>query len=250
MMERFRRLGLTEVWKDVEGNVYGERQGTADGPTLILSAHLDTVFPAGTATTVERDGNKLSAPGVGDNSAGLVTILTVLKALQEAAVETHGTIIFMGAVGEEGKGDLRGVKHLFLESELRKRVDLFVSVDGIPTTRMSPIRHWQAVATASRIADRAGTAGVPSGRLIPLSPWPEPSPSLPSSMSHRPLDKATAWVSSGRYLHQLHSQRNMDGDRSTWGERGGPAADGTEVSRFRGPRCRGRKPCAKTDRSG
>lgn len=130
IMERFRRLGLTEVWKDAEGNVYGERQGTGDGPTLILSAHMDTVFPAGTAVAVQRDGEKLSAPGVADDTAGLVTILTVLKALQEAAVETHGTIIFMGTVGEEGKGDLRGVKHLFLESELRKRVDLFVAVDG------------------------------------------------------------------------------------------------------------------------
>ena len=130
MMERFRRLGLTEVWEDAEGNVYGERPGTGDGPTLVLAAHLDTVFPPDTVITVQRDGNRMSAPGIGDNTVGLVTILTVLKALQEAEVETDGTIIFMGTVGEEGKGDLRGVKHLFLESELRKRIDLFVAVDG------------------------------------------------------------------------------------------------------------------------
>ena len=130
MMERFRMLGLTEVWKDAEGNVYGERPGKGDGPTLVLSAHLDTVFPEETDVTVQRDRQRLLAPGVGDNSVGLVTILTVLKALEEAGVETSGTIIFMGTVGEEGTGDLRGVKHLFLESELRQRVDLFISVDG------------------------------------------------------------------------------------------------------------------------
>ncbi|MGH9459770.1 MAG: M20/M25/M40 family metallo-hydrolase [Vicinamibacteria bacterium] len=130
MMERFRRLGLTHVWKDEEGNVYGERRGLGDGPTLVLSAHLDTVFPTETPIKIERKGTRLFAPGVGDNSVGLVTMLTVLKALQDAAVETEGTIIFMGSVGEEGTGDLRGVKHLFLESELRNRIDMFVSVDG------------------------------------------------------------------------------------------------------------------------
>ena len=130
LMERFRGLGLTEVWKDSEGNVFGERGGTGNGPTLVLSAHLDTVFPADTPIRVETKGTRLFAPGVGDNTVGLVTILTVLKALQEAAVETEGNIIFMGTVGEEGTGDLRGVKHLFLESELRKRIDMFISVDG------------------------------------------------------------------------------------------------------------------------
>jgi tripeptide aminopeptidase len=79
---------------------------------------------------VQREGNRLSAPGVGDDTVGLVSILTVLKALQEAEVHTKGTIIFMGTVGEEGTGDLRGVKHLFLENELRRRIDLFISVDG------------------------------------------------------------------------------------------------------------------------
>lgn len=130
MMERFRILGLTKVWEDSEGNVFGERPGSGNGPTLVLSAHLDTVFPANTPISVTRDGTLFSAPGVGDNTVGLVTILTVLKALQEARVETAGTIIFMGSVGEEGTGDLRGVKHLFLDSELGKQVDLFVSVDG------------------------------------------------------------------------------------------------------------------------
>lgn len=130
MMGRFRKLGLSQVWKDEEGNVYAERPGIGDGPTLVLAAHMDTVFPSGTVTTVRREGQRLAAPGVGDNSVGLVTLLTVLKALQEAKVKTDGTLIFMGTVGEEGTGDLRGVKHLFLLSPLRERVDLFVALDG------------------------------------------------------------------------------------------------------------------------
>jgi acetylornithine deacetylase/succinyl-diaminopimelate desuccinylase-like protein len=134
MMARFGQLGLSRIWKDAEGNVYGERPGTGDGPTLVLSAHLDTVFPPGTDTTVTREGDVLSAPGVGDDTVGLVTLLTVLKALQEAEVETSGTIIFTATVGEEGRGDLRGVKYLFEKSELHDRVDLFISVDGTDDT--------------------------------------------------------------------------------------------------------------------
>ena len=130
VMERFRSLGLTEVWKDEEGNVYGERPGSGDGPTVVLAAHLDTVFPRGSVTGVRREGNWMFAPGIGDNTVGLVTILTVLKALEEAQVETAGTLIFMATVGEEGRGDLRGVKHLFLKNPLRERIDMFVSVDG------------------------------------------------------------------------------------------------------------------------
>ena len=101
-----------------------------DGPTVVLAAHLDTVFPRGSVTSVKQEGNWMFAPGIGDDTAGLVTILTVLKALEEASVETAGTLIFMGTVGEEGRGDLRGVKHLFLKNPLRERIDMFVSVDG------------------------------------------------------------------------------------------------------------------------
>jgi acetylornithine deacetylase/succinyl-diaminopimelate desuccinylase-like protein len=129
-MKHLEELGLEKVWKDEEGNVYGEKPGKGDGPTLVFSAHLDTVFPKGTDVTVKRDGNRLRAPGVMDDTVGLVTVLTVLKALQEAAVETDGTIIFMGTVGEEGRGDLRGVKYLFRKGSLRERVDLFISIDG------------------------------------------------------------------------------------------------------------------------
>jgi tripeptide aminopeptidase len=136
-MKYLEELGLDEVWKDEEGNVFGERPGKGDGPVLVLSAHLDTVFPEGTDVTVKRDGNRLAAPGVMDDTVGLVTVLTVLKALQDAAIETDGTVVFMGTVGEEGRGDLRGVKYLFQKSPLGERVDMFISIDGSGDERIT-----------------------------------------------------------------------------------------------------------------
>jgi tripeptide aminopeptidase len=125
----FRRLGLQNVRIDREGNVLGERPGAAPQPHLVFSAHLDTVFPAGTDVSVSRDGPILRGPGISDDCRGLAVVTGVIRALDAAGVQTPGTITFVGTVGEEGLGDLRGVKHLFGE-ELRDRVDRFVSVDG------------------------------------------------------------------------------------------------------------------------
>ncbi len=136
-MERFQQLGLENVRKDEVGNVYGERPGTGEGPTVVLAAHLDTVFPRGTDVKVKREGKQLSAPGVYDDTVGMVAVLTVVKALQEASVATNGTIIFVGTVGEEGRGDLRGVKYLFNKSHIRDRVDMFISIDGAGDTRIT-----------------------------------------------------------------------------------------------------------------
>jgi acetylornithine deacetylase/succinyl-diaminopimelate desuccinylase-like protein len=126
----FRERGLREVRTDGEGDVLGLRPGRNATPLLVFSAHLDTVFPAGTEVTVKRDGNLLAAPGIGDDGRGLAVVLGVLDALNHAAIETDGPILFVGTVGEEGLGDLRGVKHLF-ERELEGRIDRFVSVDGV-----------------------------------------------------------------------------------------------------------------------
>src|SRR5688572_25818989 len=108
----FRALGLKNVRIDAEGNVLGERLGRAARPRLVLSAHLDTVFPEGTDVKVTRDGAVLRGPGIGDDCRGLAVLLAVIRALNTAAVETEGSIIFVGTVGEEGLGDLRGGKRL------------------------------------------------------------------------------------------------------------------------------------------
>jgi acetylornithine deacetylase/succinyl-diaminopimelate desuccinylase-like protein len=122
-------LGLQQVRIDAEGNVIGVRPGRAARPNTVISAHLDTVFPEGTDVTVSKVGTRLRGPGIGDDCRGLAVMLGIVRALQEAHVQTPGTLTFVATVGEEGLGDLRGVKHLFGE-ELAGRIDRFVSIDG------------------------------------------------------------------------------------------------------------------------
>ena len=125
----FREVGLKNVRIDAEGNVIGERPGANARPNLVVSAHLDTVFPRGTNVKVRREGYVLRGPGIGDDCRGLADVLAVARALNKAGVSTPGTITFVGTVGEEGLGDLRGVKRLFNET-LKGRIDRFVSIDG------------------------------------------------------------------------------------------------------------------------
>lgn len=125
----FEALGLKNVRIDAAGNVLGERPGQAARPHLVFSAHLDTVFPEGTAVTTTRTGNHIKGPGIADDCRGLAVLLGVIRAMNEAQLQTPGSITFVGTVGEEGLGDLRGVKHLF-NQELKGRIDTFVSVDG------------------------------------------------------------------------------------------------------------------------
>lgn len=126
----FEQLGLRNVRIDSVGNVIGERPGTGGGPTVVLAGHLDTVFPEGTDVHVKREGTRLAGPGIGDDCRGLTVVLSTARALQESTLRTPGTIIFVGNVGEEGPGNLRGTRHLF-NRELAGRIDYFISVDGI-----------------------------------------------------------------------------------------------------------------------
>lgn len=127
--QRFTELGLKNVRIDREGNVIGERPGANATTSLVLAAHLDTVFPEGTDVKVKRSGTVLTAPGIGDDCRGLTVMLTVARALNEAKIQTTGTVIFVANVGKEGLGDLRGVRHLFKE-ELKGRITHFISIDG------------------------------------------------------------------------------------------------------------------------
>ena len=128
--QAFEELGLKNVRIDKVGNVLGERPGRQPRPHLVLAAHLDTVFPEGTDVRVKRDGALLKAPGIADDGRGLAVVLGVIRALNQIGLETEGPITFVGNVGEEGLGDLRGVKHLF-DQELKDRIDRFISVDGV-----------------------------------------------------------------------------------------------------------------------
>ncbi len=125
--DAFVRLGLRNVRIDDEGNVVGERPGRQARPRVVMSAHLDTVFPQGTNVTASRSGAVIRGPGISDDCRGLAVLLGVIRGL--GGIETDGSVTFVGTVGEEGLGDLRGVKHLF-EKELAGQVDMFVSIDG------------------------------------------------------------------------------------------------------------------------
>jgi acetylornithine deacetylase/succinyl-diaminopimelate desuccinylase-like protein len=125
---RLEALGLT-VRTDSIGNVIAERKGTGNGPTVMIAGHLDTVFPEGTDVKVKRDGTKMAGPGIGDDCRGLAVVLAVARAYQMEKVNTAGTVIFVGNVGEEGPGNLRGVRHLF-NGEYKGKVNYFISVDG------------------------------------------------------------------------------------------------------------------------
>jgi acetylornithine deacetylase/succinyl-diaminopimelate desuccinylase-like protein len=128
--QMLRESGLQGVEIDPEGNVLGLRKGTGSGPLVAIAAHLDTVFPEGTDVRVKREGNRLLGPGVGDNSRSLAVLLSIIRALDEAKVQTAGDILFIGDVGEEGPGDLRGMRYLFQKGRYKDRIRMFISVDG------------------------------------------------------------------------------------------------------------------------
>ena len=125
---RMEALGYTNVRIDSVGNVIVERRGNGNGPTVVLAGHLDTVFPEGTDVTVKRDGTKLRAPGIGDDDRGLAVVLAVARAFEKSGVQTNGTVYFVGDVGEEGPGNLRGMRYLF-GSEMKGKIDYFITVD-------------------------------------------------------------------------------------------------------------------------
>lgn len=120
--------GADKVWIDEEGNVLALRKGKASNKLIALDAHLDVVFPEGTDVKVMMVGDTLKAPGIGDDNRGLSMIIGVLKALNQAKIETKNDLLFIGSVGEEGLGDLRGVKYIFEKSNLK--IDSWISIDG------------------------------------------------------------------------------------------------------------------------
>ena len=128
--EMFRKRNLSDVEIDEEGNVLGLRKGKGGSRLIIVSAHLDTVFPEGTVVKVRREGDKLHAPGVGDDSSGLATQIQYIDALDAARITTRDDILFVGTVGEEGLGDLRGVRHLLTKGKYKDRAAAFFSLDG------------------------------------------------------------------------------------------------------------------------
>ena len=132
-MTMLQQHGLSNVEMDGEGNVMGIRRGSAGAATgglVVVSAHLDTVFPEGTDVKVKREGTKLMAPGVGDDTRGLALILAMIRALDAGKLRTESDVLFVGNVGEEGEGDLRGIKFLLHKGKYKDRIKQMLVIDG------------------------------------------------------------------------------------------------------------------------
>jgi acetylornithine deacetylase/succinyl-diaminopimelate desuccinylase-like protein len=132
--KRLAALGLKDVRIDSEGNAIGVRPGTGNGPRLVISSHLDTVFPEGTDVTVKEKDGRYYAPGIADDTRGLAAMLSVIRAFNATGIRTAGDIVFVGTVGEEGLGDLRGVKALFRDD---RQIDGFIAIDGADMIRIT-----------------------------------------------------------------------------------------------------------------
>jgi tripeptide aminopeptidase len=138
LLEQFRALGLSEVGIDEEGNVHGLLSASSEAtPTLaqtqrvvVLSAHIDTVFPPGTDVTVQTTGTRLVAPGACDNAAGVTGLLAIAAACMDASISLPYPVLFVGNVGEEGEGDLRGMRYLYQRSPWRDRIAAHIVLDG------------------------------------------------------------------------------------------------------------------------
>ena len=115
---------------DGTGNVIGEYSGSSQD-VVMLTAHLDTVFPAGTNVNVKREGGRLLAPGISDNGTGLAALVVVARALHEVKIKTNNTILFVADVGEEGEGNLRGMRALV--DAYKKRLKGVIALDGSAT---------------------------------------------------------------------------------------------------------------------
>lgn len=148
--QQMRALGLADVGIDAIGNVYGRRAGGSGGPGLLIAAHLDTVFPAGTDLTVRREGARIYGPGLGDNSLGVAALLHLAQAMQRHDIANAGDIWFVANVGEEGLGDLRGMRAAC--DRLGGRIAATIALEGTGPDRVVHaglgVRRYRISATA------------------------------------------------------------------------------------------------------
>ena len=126
--ERLKLAGIENVWIDSIGNVIGLLKGTVGNKNIAIDAHMDTVFPEGTDVKVKIKNDTLYAPGVGDDTRGLAMILTIAETIKKNGIQPINNILFIGTVGEEGLGNLRGVRHLFENNN--PKIDSWIAIDG------------------------------------------------------------------------------------------------------------------------
>ena len=147
---RFEALGLEDVTIDAAGNVRGRRPGTGAGPGLAMAAHLDTVFPRETNVKVRREGSRLLAPGIGDNSVAIAALLAMVEALNAAGVKTGGDLYLASNTCEEGLGNLKGMRAFM--ADVKDRVAAAIAVEGMKINRIIHVavgsRRYKVIYTA------------------------------------------------------------------------------------------------------
>jgi acetylornithine deacetylase/succinyl-diaminopimelate desuccinylase-like protein len=147
---RFEALGLEDVTIDAAGNVRGRRPGTGAGPGLAMAAHLDTVFPRETNVKVRREGSRLLAPGIGDNSVAIAALLAMVEALNAAGVKTGGDLYLASNTCEEGLGNLKGMRAFM--ADVKERVAAAIAVEGMKINRIIHVavgsRRYKVIYTA------------------------------------------------------------------------------------------------------
>ena len=137
LSKRFSELGLSEVEVDEEGNCLGLLEGSSRSPLLVVSAHLDTVFSKETDFTIVRRENRLLAPGIADDGCGLAALIALAQVIRTEQIPIEGSILFVGTVGEEGEGNLRGVRYLLTKGRWATKVNAFLSFDGPGVDRIT-----------------------------------------------------------------------------------------------------------------
>jgi len=159
LLEQFRSLGLSEAGIDEEGNVIGLLPASAETASnvahnprvVVLSAHIDTVFPHGTDVTVQTTGSRLIAPGACDNAAGVTGLLAIAAACMDASITLPCPVLFVGNGGEEGEGDLRGMRYLYQRSPWCDRIAAHIVLDGagheVAVTEALGSRRFLAIVT-------------------------------------------------------------------------------------------------------
>lgn len=193
MAERLRDYGATRVGIDDTGNVVGWLSGTDPAaPPIVVSAHLDTVFPADTDVAPRREGDRIAAPGISDDGRGLAALLTLTRILASGPVTTAAPVLLAATVGEEGIGDLRGVRGLFANGPARHAA-AFISLDGAGVTRIvnSGIGSRRC---RYRVRGPGGHSWVDWGRPNPIEILGRALAALPLSDE---MPRATTW-SAGR----------------------------------------------------
>jgi acetylornithine deacetylase/succinyl-diaminopimelate desuccinylase-like protein len=213
LSRKFTELGLTEVEIDEEGNCLGLLRGSSQSPLIVVSAHLDTVFSKDTNFNVVRRDNRLYAPGIADDGCGLAALIALAQAIQSEQIPIEGSILFVGTVGEEGEGNLRGVRHLFSKGRWAKHVDSFLSFDGPGLDRITNkalgSRRYRVAVTGPG-GHSWGDFGLPNpvhaiGRAISrLAAYPAPK--------HPRTTFNVGRVEGGRSVNAIPSEATMEVD--------------------------------------